>query len=34
MNGAIVMFILVDCLALAMLLYFHFEDKKQKVVRH
>ena len=33
MNGAIVMFILVDCLAIAMLLYFHFEDKKQKLTR-
>ena len=33
MNGAIVMFILVDCLAVAMLLYFHFDDKKQKLVR-
>ena len=33
MNGAIVMFILVDCLAIAMLLYFHFEDKKKKFTR-
>ena len=29
MNGAIVMFLLVDVLAVAMLLYFHFDDKKK-----
>ena len=33
MNGAIVMFLLVDALAIAMLLYFHYDDKKQHVVR-
>lgn len=33
MNGAIVMFLLVDALAIAMLLYFHYDDKKQRAVR-
>ena len=33
MNGAIVMFILVDVLAFAMLLYFHIEDKRQHAVK-
>lgn len=33
MNGAIVMFILVDCLAIAMLLYFYLDDKRQKTVK-
>ena len=30
MNGAIVMFLLVDFLAVSMLLYFHYDDKKQR----
>ena len=33
MNGAIVMFILVGCLAIAMLLYFQYEDKKKMITR-
>ena len=29
MNGAIVMLLLVDVLAIAMLIYFHYENKHQ-----
>ena len=32
MNGAIVMFLLVDFLAVAMLLYFHYDDKRQQSI--
>lgn len=32
MNGAIVMFLLVDFLAVSMLLYFHYDDKKQHTI--
>jgi hypothetical protein len=32
MNGAIVMFILIDCLAIAMLLYFNFENKNKDAI--
>ena len=32
MNGAIVMFLLVDILAVAMLLYFHYDDKKKQTI--
>ena len=32
MNGAIVMFLLVDILAVAMLLYIHYDDKKKQTI--
>ena len=32
MNGAIVMFLLVDVLAIAMLFYFHYEDKREHAI--
>ena len=32
MNGAIIMFLLVDVLAVAMLLYFYYDDKRQRSV--
>ncbi len=32
MNGAIVMFLLVDALAVAMLLYFHYDDRRHHAI--